>query len=188
MKANKKSTKIKGNISGARCYLAGPMEFADGRSWRIDICENLSALGVVCLNPYEDFFESGKISEEGLHDKVTELRLNKEYELLESISSNIRYYDLAAVAKSDFIIAYINTDTFCFGTIEEIVRACELEKPVYVMVEQGKQGAPFWLFGLVGEQCIFDSPDQILDDLRNIDSDKSKASLEEWAILAEDIR
>jgi len=179
--------KKQNNLKGTRCYLAGPMEFADGKQWRIEVCQKLNSLGVVCLNPYEDFFV-GKIPEDGLMENVQLLRDKELYYDLDRIASNVRKFDLAAVAKSDFIIAYINTNTFCFGTIEEIVTAQLLNKPIFVLVEQGKSKAPFWLFGLIGSNNIYSLFDQIFEDLQDLDYNLEGMSIDKWSLLLPEIR
>jgi hypothetical protein len=55
--------------------------------------------------------------------------------------------DLRVVDIVDFLIVYVNTDAYTVGTWEEFFWANRAKKPLFVVVEGGKQNCPalaFW--------------------------------------------
>ena len=100
----------------------------------------------------------------------------------------IRSYDLNLVDRSDFIIAHLVPDVASWGSAEEIVTAVRMKKPIFISMEGGKKATPLWMMGMVPHHYIYDSVEDIISMITDIDSGKKEIDSDRWRLLKEDLR
>jgi hypothetical protein len=120
--------------------------------------------------------------------KLVKLRSEGEYKELTKIMRKIRVEDLSLVDRSDFIIAVISAKTASWGTAEEVFWANRMKKPIYLVVSEGRQACPFWIFGTLPADQIYGKVDEIIADIRQLDSGQKPLDLSHWKIFREDFR
>lgn len=167
-----------------RCYVCGPIDRApdSGSGWRNQITPLLRSLGIVVLDPLLKPTDIGLETDDNRSTRKV-LKQKGRYELFSEIMRSIRHVDLRMVDISDFIIAYIDLDTYSCGTIEEIVVCNKQKKPVIVLCKQGKSSCPDWIFGMIPHETIFNSIEEVIDYLRYINSDPGPETLGRWVFF-----
>jgi nucleoside 2-deoxyribosyltransferase len=149
------------NLINARCYLAGPIDYADddGKGWRRDMHRFLGFMGVTVLDPTHKQILTASSEAAINEDKelVERLRANEDWEGLAKFMKEIRCLDLRMVDISDFIIAYIDPDVQMCGTWEEIFTSNRQKKPILLVVKGGKHRLSGWMFGTLPVEYLFDS-------------------------------
>ena len=158
-----------GKLKGTRVYLAGPMDRAidRGKTWREYITPYLKQFGIIVLDPCDKPIETCLENDENIR-KRHELKQQEKWDEIAKFKA-IRSVDLRMIDVSDFIIVCLDMDSKPFGTCEEIVTANREKKPILVWSVQGKKEAPDWLFWMIPHKFIFNSIDDILLYLKNID-------------------
>lgn len=145
-------------LHNTRAYLCGPMERTSdfGEVWRHRLSKDLGHLGIHWLDPTrKPTSKGGEGRVEAQH--INRLRLEERYDELCEVVHQIRCIDLRLVDICDFVIVYIDLTLFSCGTWEELFWANRMKKPVLIMMEQGKQNTPSWLFGTIPHEHIFSS-------------------------------
>jgi nucleoside 2-deoxyribosyltransferase len=100
----------------------------------------------------------------------------------------IRVEDLSLVDRADFLIAFVSAKTASWGTAEEVFWANRMKKPIYLVVSEGKQACPFWIFGTLPADQIHGNIQDVIADIRQIDSGEKKIDLSRWKIFREEFR
>ena len=100
----------------------------------------------------------------------------------------IRSYDLNLVDRSDFIIAHLVPEVASWGSAEEIVTAVRMKKPIFISMEGGKEATPLWMMGMVPHHYIYDSVEDIISMIKDIDDGKKEIDSDRWRLLREDLR
>lgn len=161
-------------LYGMRTYLVGAMESVPdgGTQWRSRITPWLNSRGVLVFNPCDKPL-SEETSRESPEDRAIRKRLLEQgkYDEMIEHAKMIRPTDLRMVDITDFIIAYIDKDSYATGTYEEISWANRQKKPILVVCEQGKREAPPWLFLMLkkAHHTIFDDWSSLQEYLDYID-------------------
>ncbi len=170
------------------CYLSGPIEYdPDGAKWREDITIELSKLGVKCFDPYKKpFTTSVEESTENVQNWKNELKKGN-FDLVESFAKRIRSEDLRMVDYASFLIVYINPKVPSFGTIEELSWACRCKKPIFIVVEGGKSNCPLWIMGMLPHKYIYNTFEEVLDKLAQINSESIEIDSSRWKILKKEL-
>lgn len=175
-------------LKGQRVYLAGAVDRVSdrGSTWRNYLTPILKQLNITVLDPLQ---KPGSI---GLEDTEThkikqQLKLNKKYDELSTLMKTIRSLDLRMVDISDFLIVYLDIDTHPCGTLEEIFWANRQKKPILIHIKQGKQHCPDWLFGTIPHKMFFDSWNELIEYLHQINniSDNDMQQLKRWWFINE---
>lgn len=160
-----------GRLWGTRCYLIGAMDrVADGGiEWREYLVPFLRSLGVVPLNPCKKPIDIGT---EKIEDRQRRKLLLQEgkYDEIRREMRVLRVVDLRMVDMSDFLICHIDTDVHACGTYEEFFWANRLKRPILTICKQGKRNAPYWLFGAIPHQHIFNNYDELKNHLYTINN------------------
>ena len=170
-----------------KTYLLGSMEYgADNRSWREYVTEELKKIGVVCFDPYNHPFV--RQIDEGQQVKLQQLRDSGDLDDLEERMKDIRRYDLSAVDRSDFIICMIDPETPTYGTIDELVMAESLNRPIFMCVKGGKRKAPLWLYSLVSHKYMYDNIEDVVDVIRLIDQGVVEMNSKRWKLMKPEYR
>jgi nucleoside 2-deoxyribosyltransferase len=174
-----------------RTYLVGNMQYVsddEGESWRDKITESLQEMGVIVFNPYHKPFIKDVDEGTQVRKRLDRAQKRQNYDFLNKKVRQIRIFDLNLVDRSDFIIAYINPTVASWGSAEEIVTAVRMKKPVFVAIKGGKRKCPLWIFGMFPHKYIYDSPDDIIKMLKQINSGRKKLDNERWKLLRKEFR
>lgn len=171
-------------LAHSRVYLVGPMDRApdSGVGWRKRIQSDLADLNLIWLDPTQ------KPIEIGLEDAESRARRAKakaegDYDTITKEMKIIRHVDLRMTDVSDFIVVHIDTSIYSFGTIEELVTANRMKKPIVVHIEQGKHNTPDWLFAMIPHKMIFSTWEEVYDYLRHVAKDEVFDAMERWLIF-----
>jgi nucleoside 2-deoxyribosyltransferase len=171
-----------------KTYLVGHMQYADGRNWRDHVEEELSKLNVTVFNPYKKPFLKDVDEDEEARNRMADDMRNGYYSDVAERMSIVRSYDLNLVDRSDFIIAHLLPDVASWGSAEELVTAVRMKKPVFISMEGGKRKTPLWILGMLPHNYIYDSVDEVLDMINQIDSGKKKIDSDRWRLLRKELR
>lgn len=174
-----------------RTYLVGNMQYVsdvEGNSWRDKMEAFLKGLGVIVFNPYHKPFIKDVQEGKGVREKLTLARKKKNFEFLSKKMKEIRIFDLNLVDRSDFIVACINPEVASWGSVEEIVTAVRMKKPIFLAVKGGKEACPDWIFGMFPHKYIYNSIDEIIEVLKEINSGRKVLDNERWKLLRKEYR
>lgn len=164
------------------------MQYLSGRDWRQEVTEKLSKLSITCFNPYEKPFIKDVEEDEGSRILMEKWMQDEDYELVAKKMKTVRAYDLNLVDRSDFIIAHLVPDVASWGSAEEIVTAVREKKPVFVSMQGGKCKAPLWMLGMLPHKYIYNSLDEIIKMLYDIDNGRKNIDSDRWRLLKKEYR
>ena len=102
------------------------------------------------------------------------------WEELVNMMKPICAIDLRMVDIAHFIIMYLDPQVHTCGTYHEIFVAIQQKKPVLIMCKGGKKCLPFWLFGVIPIQMIFDTWDELLKYIAHINNDDDVDDCGRW--------
>lgn len=182
-----------GKLSGACCYLSGPMEYAKdhGVAWRrkfIDLAWQ-SGLDIDFIDPTnKPGAEEMRVNE----DKDHQINLQKQgdYINLQAYVARYRRFDLRFVDLSDFLVAVIDPTVHMCGTYNEIFVAEQQHKPCFFICEGGLSKLPRWLFDVVdlddsikGTRCnVFESVEAVINELTLLDKGEIELN-HKWVLI-----
>ena len=142
--------------------------------------EELEKLNIVTFNPYRKPFVKDVEEDEGARQKMAEDMVNGYYNDVAERMRTVRNYDLNLVDRSDFIIAHILPDIASWGSAEELVTAVRAKKPVFISMEGGKQKTPLWIMGMLPHHYVYDSIEEVLDMIHQINDGKKAIDSDRW--------
>lgn len=171
-----------------RTYLVGHMQYADGRNWREFVEEELTPLGVKIFNPYKKPFVKDVDEDDEARAKIARDMERGYYNDVAERMRLIRSYDLNLVDRSDFIVAHLLPDVASWGSAEEIVTAVRMKKPVFISMEGGKNKTPLWMMGMMPHKYIYDSIEEVVDMIKEIDGGEKNIDSDRWRLLRKDLR
>lgn len=178
------------NLWRTRTYLVGHMQYVgDGASWRENITPSLEEMGIIVFDPYKKPFI--KDVQEGGADcqrVLNEAKARGDYDFLCNKMREIRSFDLNLVDRCDFIVAHIIPTVASWGSAEELVTANRMKKPIFLSIEGGKINCPYWIFGMFPDKYLYNSPEEILDMLKKIDSGEKVLDSNRWRLLRKEFR
>ena len=166
----------------------GHMQYASGRDWREYVEQELRPLGIRIFNPYKKPFVKDVEEDEEARHKTLEDMAKGYYNDVAERMRTIRSYDLNLVDRSDFIIAHLVPEVASWGSAEEIVTAVRMKKPIFISMEGGKEATPLWMMGMVPHHYIYDSVEDIISMIKDIDDGKKEIDSDRWRLLREDLR
>lgn len=177
-------------LRGARCYLIGHMEFANGRDWRKYVIDELSPRGIVFFNPYEKPFVSDVPEDERSRAEMERWRETGQWELLEARMKKVRAQDLRLVDISDFLIVNILPRIASWGSGEEITTSVREKKPLFLSIDDpdGKRKCPLWFFGKIPHKYIYDGIEQVVEKVKAIDDGIIPMCSSRWRLLKKEYR
>ena len=176
-----------GKLFKTRTYLIGGMQFINGRGWREDITPHLKNMGITVFDPYHKPFDDGK-EDELTRSQWSSWMVDGKYDLVAEKMKIVRNQDLRLCDISDFLIAHINPKVASWGSAEELVTACRMKKPTFISVEGGKSCIPYWLLGMFPSKYFYNSPTEIIETLRRIDSGEKEIDNERWRLISPEYR
>ena len=172
-----------------KCYLAGNIENSNAPdSWRDLVKTELAETGIVFFDPLKKPFMDSVNEDKAHMVRLARIREEGRFDELSRVMRKIRVEDLSLVDRSDFLIAVISAKTASWGTAEEVFWANRMKKPIYLVALEGKKGCPFWIFGTLPADQIYDDIHQVIADIRQIDSGQKKLDLDRWKIFREEFR
>ena len=175
-------------LEKTRTYLVGHMQYASGRDWRKYVESELEKLNIVTFNPYrKPFVKDVEEDEEARHKTLEDMAKGYYNDVAERMRT-IRSYDLNLVDRSDFIIAHLVPEVASWGSAEEIVTAVRMKKPIFISMEGGKKATPLWMMGMVPHKYIYDSIEDIIEMIKDIDVGYKEIHSDRWRLLKEDLR
>lgn len=172
------------------CYLIGPIEGDNnyGVGWRsrlIKSCKD-AELKIIFLDPTNKV--TGLQQEIGKeHNELKVLREEAEYDILREKMKQIVREDHRSVDISDFVIVYVNPSVHTCGSYFEVQSALSQKKPYYFIIEGGKTKAPLWLFGIVDHNYMFASIDEVVTELKKVNSGQTKLS-NRWVLVRKQLK
>lgn len=177
---HKKMNKLKHSLA----YLAGPMDRVPdgGVKWRVMISNKLMQMGIGVLNPCDKPTNFAKETEH-TRNHTNLLKKDGLFNSVKSIMKPICNIDLRFVDIAHFLVVYIDTDVHMAGTYHELSLAITQKKPTLLMCKQGKNNIPNWWFGVVPNELMFSSWDELLSYLHKIDSGENIDDLNRWRFL-----
>ncbi len=158
-------------LKNAVCYLSGPMQYApdDGLGWRKKFIELSADIGLKIIDPTNKPNALGNQCHEE-KGKVDRLKKNKSWDELTEYAKSFVRFDLRACDLADMIVAYLDPNIFTVGTIHEILVAENQQKPIFLILEGGKERASAWLFGILDHRDMFNSVEDCVNHLKKINS------------------
>jgi hypothetical protein len=142
-----KSPSNANTLEQTRAYLSGPMDFVGSRviekylGWRAILTPVLQALGTTVLDPWnkpairghgEDYGNEGVFQQKNAYSEDfwvnPETRARFERDFWETVHIDLRMTDIA-----DFLVAFVPTNIYSVGTVNEIVLARTQFKPVLLV-------------------------------------------------------
>lgn len=175
-------------LKSSIAYLCGPIDYAkdQGISFRNEIKEKTEHIGIRYLDPCQKM--AGLQSEVGEEQsKIHTHKKNKDFPKLRLMMKNIVREDLRMIDYSDFIVAYIDMSIPMFGTVHEIVLSLSQKKPTLIIVKDGIENAPSWLFGICNLDHMFNNIDEMVSYLNDI-NDEKKALTKEWVLIRKQLK
>ena len=171
-----------------KCYTIGAMEYADGSNWRTTVENALNPLNITVFNPYTKPFINDCDESPDVRVRMRDHMVNGKYDEVTKWARDIRRYDLNLVDRSDFIIAYIIPSTASWGTAEELSTAVASRKPIFTVIEGGKKSCPLWLMGQLKHKYMYDTIQQALNMIINIDYGTIPIDSPSWRLLKPELR
>jgi len=171
-------------LDGAIGYLAGAITYAqdDGVDWRSEIKDKAGK-----MIPKLRFFDptdkpAGLGSEIGFEkQQVHQWKQEGKFDLVVKGVKKYRRLDLRMVDNSNFIIVMIDLDQYTVGSHDEMFVAERQQKPILIVVKQGKNNAPDWLFAVTPHEQIFNNLDECMDYLRKLNDGDIKLD-DRWVL------
>jgi hypothetical protein len=175
-------------LENTRTYLVGHMQYASGRDWRQEVTGELSPLGIKIFNPYDKPFVKDVDEDEDTRLSIGHCMEHGYFNDVAERMKLIRSYDLNLVDRSDFIIAHLLPEVASWGSAEEIVTAVRMKKPLFISMEGGKHKTPLWMMGMLPHNYIYDSIEEVVDMIKQINNGEKKIDSDRWRLLKKELR
>ena len=175
-------------LDKTRTYLVGHMQYASGRDWREQVEEELRPLGIRIFNPYKKPFVKDVSEDEDTRLSIEHCMKHGYFNDVADRMRLIRSYDLNLVDRSDFIIAHLLPEVASWGSAEEIVTAVRMKNPLFISMEGGKHKTPLWMMGMLPHHYIYDSIEEVVDMIKQINNGEKKIDSDRWRLLKKELR
>ncbi len=176
-----------GLLYKTKVYTIGSMEYGNGQAWRNELKEAFKPLSICVLDPYNKQFVKTIDESDEQREILFKLRASGDFEGVARHAKEFRAFDLACVDKSDFVVWHLDTTIPTIGSVEEFSWAVRLKRPSYVVVRQGKEKCPLWIFGMIPHKYIFSSLKEFTQEIYDLDSGKKELD-NRWRLFDLDIR
>jgi len=172
-----------------KCYLAGNIENSDApSSWRDRVKHDLRETGILFFDPLKKPFMNSVNEDKDHVVRLMKMREEGRFDELSKIMRKIRVEDLSLVDRADFLIACISAKTASWGTAEEVFWANRMKKPIFLVVTEGRAACPFWIFGTLPSDQIYNDISDVIAEIRQIDNGEKQIDLSRWKIFREEFR
>lgn len=174
-------------LADTRCTVIGHMQYANGRNIRENINRQLTQMNIKLFDHYKQPFIMDVNEDEETHDELRLALKNEEYTKVEAYKE-IRSYDLSLIDRSDFVIFVYDPEVVTCGSWEEFFTANRMKKPIFFVNVRGKSATPMWVFWTIPHKYIYDSVEEVVEKLQNIDQGKIPIDSERWKLLNKNFR
>lgn len=164
------------------------MQYMNGEPWRDYVEKSLKEMGVIVFNPYNHPFINSSKEDSDATKKLLKLIDEDRYDEVAEIVRKIRIEDLRCVDICDFAFCHIDPKYPTCGTWEEIFWANRMKKPIFLSIEGGIKKTPLWMFGVLPTKYIYNSIDEALNVLRDINSGKKEIDNSRWHLLKKEYK
>ncbi|MGD0811971.1 MAG: nucleoside 2-deoxyribosyltransferase [Verrucomicrobiota bacterium] len=176
-------------LTRTKCYLAGSIENSNSaHHWRDLVKTELKETGIIFFDPLKKPFLDSVNEDKEHMAQMVKLRAEACFKDLSKLMRKIRVEDLSLVDRADFLIASISAKTASWGTAEEVFWANRMKKPIFLVVAEGRRACPFWIFGTLPEDQIYDSLEEAVAAIKKLDSGEKAMDLSRWKIFREEYR
>ena len=148
----------------------------------------LEPLGIRIFNPYKKPFVKDVKEDEDTRLSLDHCQKHGYFNDVAERMSLVRSYDLNLVDRSDFIIAHLLPEVASWGSAEELVTAVRMKKPIFISMEGGKHATPLWIMGMLPHHYIYDSVEEVVEMIKQIDSGEKKIDSDRWRLLRHELR
>lgn len=159
------------------------MQYADGQGWRDKVRQTLKALNITVFDPYHKPFVCEIPEDTAARQLMNTWMEDGEYDKVAERMKQVRSDDLRLCDVVDFFIVEIKPGVASWGSAEELSWAVRLKKPVFIFVEGGKKKTPYWVMGMIPHKYIYNSLDEVLSMIQNIDAGIVKMDSTRWRLL-----
>ncbi len=153
-------------------YLIGPIEGASdyGKGWRESVVPRLAAFGIGVFDPTGNVVLGGTSDIYERREKVDNAKKSHDWTLFTSLMDDIWRWNHEAVLGSDFLIAHFPERPAMGGTLREMQKAFDYEKPVYLVYESDPVSINAHVLHMILKRgAIFTSFDEFFEFLRTQD-------------------
>jgi hypothetical protein len=171
-----------------RLYTIGSMEYADGQGWRNQVKKELGPLGITIFDPYHKPYIEEIAEDTNARKQLDGWRSDGKYQQIHDRMKAVRSDDLRLCDISDFFIVNINPRIASWGSAEELVTAVRMKKPIFIVIEGGIKACPFWIFGMVPVKYLYNSLEDAINMIKDIDSGKRRIDSSRWHLLKMEYR
>lgn len=175
-------------LKDTKCYLVGHMQYCNGEAWRKTVAEKLTKIGVKCIDPYNKPFIDSEKEDDRTRARLLECMKNGEYDYVHNRMSLVRNEDLRICDLVDFAFCYIIPEIASWGSAEEIVTLNRAKKPLFVVIEGGKEKTPLWLMGTLKHKYFYSTIDEAVNMLYSIDNGEIEIDSNRWRLFKKDYR
>ncbi len=112
-------------------------------------------------------------------DSLKRLSIREKRMGMDHLKYVIELHESFEALKKEFLSQQVHT----YGTIHEIVVARQQKKPVMIIWEGGKDSCSGWLQWLVGHDNVFDTMDDLVEQLRKIAQGETAYNANDWLLL-----
>lgn len=175
-------------LNKTKLYQIGPMQYEDGQLWREETSVWLREMGITVLNPYESPFLFAPSEAPNEHQILNQKLSEGDFQYVADHMKQIVRFDLACVDRSDILLVYVNPSVHTCGSYHELFLANSLKKPIFIVVEGGKERCPLWLFGVFPERYIYSSFEEVRKMLTDINSGAIVPDSSRWRLLKQELR
>ena len=175
-------------LEKTRTYLVWHMQYASVRDWREYVENELEKLNITTFNPYKKPFVKDVKEDEDARHSLDHCQKHGYFNDVAQRMSLVRSYDLNLVDRSDFIIAHLLPEVASWGSAEELVTAVRMKKPIFISMEGGKHATPLWIMGMLPHHYIYDSIEEVVDMIKQIDCGEKSIDSDRWRLLRKELR
>ena len=129
-----------------------------GKEWRLHISAWLRYRNIIPFDPYnKPVSDEEGLENDDAYDEIKTAKSNKDWHKVRELVKPIVSIDLRLVDHADFLIVNYDVEKRPCGTIDEIVTACNQNKPVLLYCPQGIGEIHNWMFGRIPIEFMFDN-------------------------------
>jgi len=175
-------------LNRTRTYLVGQMQYMNGAPWREYVQKKLENIGIIVFNPYNKPFINSRIENSEIQNWLKSLMVNHKYDEVSAYMKVVRSEDLRLCDIIDFGFIFINPKFPSVGAWEELFWVNRQKKPIFCVIDGGKENAPLWLLGTIPHKYIYNSIDEALDVIYRIDNGVKEIDSDRWRLLKKEYR
>lgn len=180
-----------GILNKVKFYTIGPIQnsnSSDDFTWRDKLRKELNPLGIIIFDPTLNMVINFPSEGEGFHKELRKI-IQIDYDDAHKKIKDIVRRDLSLVDRADAIIVYINPDVASWGSAHELTIAQLLRKPIFFICKDRLAKMPLWVCGLIDKPSyIYDNVDDVVKEIKLIDSGEIQLNNKKWRLLEESIR